>query len=366
MSQRYKTVTGQALHFLVRPHHGRPAGPVTSAAAWRRGDLADESRWVARLDAREVDELEAALRHAKQTQKPLAALGKDDFPLPTLSARIHRWGREVNEGLGVQVIRGVPVERWSLADSERFFWCFGQHMGHVGAQNRDGELLGHVRDQGGSYQDLSTRGYKTAAKLDYHCDAADVVGLLCLQTAKRGGLSRFVSSVTVWNDLAEARPDLAARMFEPLAFDTRGDGGVDFFRIAPCRFAGGKLRTFYHADYFRSAERQPGAPRLSRAEHEMLDAYDAMASDPKNFVEQELAIGDVQLLSNHTVLHSRSAYEDHEEPERKRHLLRLWLSLPHRRELGELPSMGAEALRLLGGLAKGRVTKRLAAGRAAT
>jgi len=355
VARTYKTVTGQALHFFLRPHVGIPTSALHSAAAWRGEDLLRDGNWISCLSAPEIAELEAAVSHARGTGKALADLRKSDFPLPTLAARVDRWRAEVATGCGVQVLRGVPVERWSTADSERFFWCFGQHLGQVGAQNRDGELLGHVRDQGASYADPTVRGYKTSAHLSYHCDAADAVGLLCLRTAKTGGSSRFVSSVTVWNELLRTRPDLARQMFQPLAFDTRGDGGLDFFQIAPCRFADGALRTFYHADYFRTAERQPGAPKLTPMQREMLDAYDAIANSAGTFLEMEFAPGDVQLLSNHTVLHSRSEYEDHAEPERKRHLLRLWVSFEQTRSLRAWPSLGREAVRLLSALGTGRM-----------
>jgi hypothetical protein len=359
MARAYKTVTAQALHFLLRPHTSIPDGPVTSPAAWRGDDLRGSERWIDRLDGSDVAEIEAALAHARRTGKPLGELVADDFPLPSLGARLARWRAAVAEGLGVQIVKGVPVERWSTADCERLFWCVGQHLGTAGAQNREGDLLGHVRDQGLSYDDPSVRGYKTAARLDYHCDAADAVGLLCLRTAKEGGTSRFVSSVTVWNALHSRRPDLAARLFKPIAFDTRGDGGLDFFTVPPCRFSDGVLRTFYHADYFRTAERQPGAPRLSQLDREMLDTYDDIARTPGVYVDMDFEPGDIQLLSNHTVLHSRSDYVDFEEEEKKRHLLRLWLSFARPRSLRALPPLGREAVRLVAALGAGRLRKRI-------
>jgi hypothetical protein len=365
MARDYRTVTAQALHYFVRPHTGRPDAPVASPAAWRGEELARTGGWIERLEPADVRELEAALDHARATGKALGALRAEDFPLPLLGARIAEWRRAVSQGVGVQVVKGVPVERRSADDCERFFWCLGRHLGRAGAQNRDGELLGHVRDQGLSYADRAVPGYNTSARLDYHCDAADAVGLLCLRAAKAGGQSRFVSSVAVWNELFARRPDLAARMFEPIAFDTRGDGGVDFFTIAPCcyehgRREAGRLRTFYHADYFRSAERQPGAPPLSAAQREMLDAYDAIAHTPGNYLEMDFEPGDIQLLSNHTVLHSRSEYIDFDEPQKKRHLLRLWLSFPRKLALRSLPPLGREAARLLAQLGAGRLRKRLA------
>lgn len=353
-----RSVTAQSLHYFVRPHTGVPDGPVRSRAAWRGDDLSRDRRWIEVLSDDDRNALDHAVRRARSTGKPLASLRAGDFPIPSLEPRIARWRRAVAQGIGVQVIRGVPVDRWSNDDCERFFWCFGLHLGRPGAQNRDGELLGHVRDQGVSYDDPTIRGYKTAARLSYHCDAADAVGLLCLRTARAGGTSRFASSVTVYNELSRTRPDLARRLFEPFTLDTRGDGGVNYFELPPCRYAGGVLRTFYHGDYFRTAEHHPGAPVLSAAHQEVLDAYDVIASTDGVYLEMTFEPGDIQLLSNHTVLHSRSEYEDWDEPEKKRHLLRLWLSFEGGYPLRTAPSRVFEGARLLGELVRGRLAKR--------
>lgn len=361
MPSLHRSVTTQGLHYLVRPHTRRPEGPISSPAAWRGDALEREpSRFVHVLSTSERDEIDEAVRIARTTGKPLAGLGRTDFPLPSLARRVASWRDDVAFGLGVRVVRGVPLERWSATDCELFFWCLGLHLGRPGAQNRHGELLGHVRDAGVSYDDPTVRGYATAAHLSFHCDAADAVGLFCRRTAKSGGRSRFASSVTVYNELVRERPDLARRLFEPFALDTRGDGGLDFFLISPCRYAGGVLRTFYHADYFRTAEQQPGAPKLSAAHREVLDAYDAIANRPGVHLDMDFAPGDVQLLSNHTVLHSRSSYVDHDEPDRKRHLLRLWLSFDGGYRPRDVPSRVSEGVRLLGELARGRLRKRLA------
>lgn len=359
MLRAYRSVTEQSLHYFIRPHLGMPQRPIQSLAAWRGEDLRGggrEAQWVATLSATQIEEIEAALALARATGKPLSALSAQDFPLPTLKASLLQWLRNVQQGLGVQVIRGLPVTRWSLADCERVFFCLGLHLGVPGAQNRFEELLGHVRDEGLSYDDPTVRGYRTTAQLSYHCDAADVVGLLCLQPAQSGGRSRFVSSVTVWNELFQQRPDLARRLFEPVLLDTRGDGGLNFFPVAPCRYSQGVLRTFYHADYFRTAERHPEAPSLTAQERELFDRYDAIASRPDLYLEMDFAPGDIQLLSNHTLLHARGAYVD--AADSKRHLLRLWLSVPQRPSLAALPSLLQESVRLLGALLAGRIRDR--------
>jgi hypothetical protein len=166
--------------------------------------------------------------------------------------------------------------------------------------------------------------------INFHCDAADAVGLLCLNKAKRGGKSRIVSSVSVYNELQQRRPDLVARLYEPFMMDTKGEGGVRYIPVRPCCFDAGHLRTFYHTDYFRSAVGFDGSSMLSPDDRALLDLYNDIADCPELYLDMDLEPGDIQLLSNHTVLHARTGYEDYPEPERKRHLLRLWVSLPSR------------------------------------
>ena len=97
--------------------------------------------------------------------------------------------------------------------------------------------------------------------------------------------------------------------------------------MPPCRFAGGRLRTFYHSDYFRSVVRHPEVPEFTDEELALLDLYEEIASSPELYLDMNLEVGDVQLISNHTILHARTAYEDPPQAGRGRHLLRLWLSL---------------------------------------
>jgi hypothetical protein len=185
-------------------------------------------------------------------------------------------------------------------------------------------------DTGEEAANPHVRRYRTAGDIAFHCDLADAVGLLCLRAARRGGASRIASSVSVYNELLRRRPDLVARLYEPFALDVRDEakpGRLGWIPVPPCRFADGRLRTFWHSDYFRSAERHADAPRLGPAERELLDLYDALASSPELRLDMSFAPGDVQLISNHVVLHSRTAYDDAPDPAAKRHLLRLWLSL---------------------------------------
>jgi TfdA family taurine catabolism dioxygenase TauD len=335
----YKSLTAQTLHYFARPHRDVRRTPIGGVAAWRAADVARPDAWRITLDAAQVEDIERALAHANATGKALGTLTRDDFPLPRLTRAIATWRDEVAHGRGFVVVRGVPVARWPARDAETFFFCLGMHLGVPGAQNPQGDLLGHVRDTGADPRHV--RAYRTASNIAYHCDAADLVGLLCLNEAKSGGASRIVSSVAVYDELLARRPDLVDRLYEPFLLDTHGEGGVDWVPVRACRHARGRLRTFWHSDYFRSSHGYLGAPPLSGSERETLDLYDSIAASPSLYLDMDLEPGDIQLLSNHTILHARTAYEDHPEPERKRHLLRLWVSLDT-----EAPDLGERASRL--------------------
>jgi hypothetical protein len=340
----YKSLRAQTLHYFARPHEQVCRTPLSGPAAWKGVDLRRNEDWRVRLTDIECEELRRALRHAEAGGKSMGQLTREDFPLPTLAARLAQWSQEIRRGRGFVLIQGVPVQDWTQAQAELCYWGLGHYLGTPGAQSPEGDLLGHVRDQRTA---KDVRYYRTDKALAPHCDVADVVGLLCLKTAKQGGLSRIVSSVSVFNELLRRRPELTPRLFEPMYFDTKGEGGIKALPIPPCCFAGGELRTFWQSDYFRSAQEIPQVPRLTPLECELLDAYDAIASSPDFYLEMDLQPGDIQLLSNHTILHARVSFEDWPEPERRRHLLRLWISLREKRSLKGRWLIGQSWVRLL-------------------
>jgi len=330
MMGSYFSYAEQAGHYFARGHEAPLHEPLETAAAWCGPDLAGRDDWRFRVDAAQVEELRAAVEHAKRSGRPTGELKAADFPLPTLSAAIDGWREELQAGRGFQVVSGIPVESLGRDDSELLFWCLGLHLGRPGAQNPQGDLLGHVTDTGDDSTDPFVRLYRTASNIAYHCDAADVVGLLCLKRARKGGASRIVSSVAVYNELLARRPDLVDRLYEPFLLDVRNEdskGEIRYLPIPPCRHADGRLRTFYHSDYFRSVQRFDDVPDFSSDERTLLDLYEEIAASPALYFDMDLEPGDIQWLSNHVILHARTAYDDHDDPAEKRHLLRLWLSI---------------------------------------
>jgi Taurine catabolism dioxygenase TauD, TfdA family len=316
---------------------------IDGPSAWYGPEFAGRSGWIEPLSRAELAEIELASRQLAQSDPDWQTLNAADFPLPMLSGRLARiLYHEVLEGRGFVLLRGLPVERWGRRLSALAFLGLGLHWGNFRSQNRSGHLLGHVKDLGLTSRDPNVRIYQTRERQYYHTDSCDVVGLLCLHPAKSGGLSSLVSSVTLFNEMRLRRPDLARVLFERIETDRRGEvpaGQLPYYCIPVFNWYAGLLSAFYQRSYIESARRFPDVRPLTQEQIEALDLFDALSNDPAIHLEMELETGDIQLVHNHALLHDRTAFEDWPEPERKRHLLRLWLAPAKARPL---PAVFAE------------------------
>ena len=320
----YRSYMDQTLGYFDRAHVGLPSGRVGGRAAWRSTDL-EAGQWTVTLDDADRGWFADTGRRLMADARPLADLTRDDVDGAAVSALVERCRRELADGLGFVLARGVPVDEMAAAEVEAAFWAFGLALGQPGAQNGEGDLLGHVTDYHDDPDTPLSREYRTTVDIDFHCDAADVVGLLCVAEPASGGESRLVSSVTVFDELLATRPDLAERLTAEAELDTRSDGaGFEHVPVRPVAYDGERLRTFMHLGYFRSAARHDDVD-LDDTLVAALDAWSAIASDPACHLDMELARGDLQLCSNHTITHARRSYVD--DPDDPRHLLRLWLTL---------------------------------------
>ena len=303
-------------------------------AAWTGAGMRGRDEWVLRLGTPERAELESALRATRRL--PLEEVRAEDFELPALGPRLLALRDELVEGRGFSLLRGLDITDRPIEESARLFWGIGAWLGRPVSQNAQGHVLGHIYDLSYDPRNPGVRTYQTTERQFYHADSCDIVGLLCLQPAKRGGLSSIVSSVTLYNELAHRSPDLAALLSEPVPIDRRGevpDGEDPWFMNAVFNHHHGLMSGYYVRRYIASSQRLPGAPRLRPEHHEAFDLLDELAEDPDIHLDMEFRPGDIQFLHNHTVFHDRTAFEDWPEPERKRHLLRLWLCPPNGRPL---------------------------------
>ncbi|HSG48626.1 MAG TPA: TauD/TfdA family dioxygenase [Longimicrobiales bacterium] len=310
---------------------------ITGPAAWLGRDLRKRPEaWLVRLGDEDVADLERAARHYLSLDRDVGEITAEDFPLTSFAAHIERLKEKLLHGIGFELIRGLPIHRYDQRTAATIFCGIGAHIGSARSQNAQGHILGHVRDTGASSRDPNTRIYQTSERQSFHTDSADVVGLLCLRNAREGGDSLLVSALSIYNRMRAERPDLLERLFDPVATDRRGEvppGQKPYMEIPVLSWHAGHLTVFYQRQYIESAQRFEDAMRLTPDHVAALDLFDALAEDPELNLRMRLEPGDLQFVYNHTQLHDRTAFVDWPEPERRRHLLRLWLSPTGDREL---------------------------------
>ncbi len=299
------------------------------ACEWTAKDVKDPAAWTEVLSDAEVDELEAAVAHAAAKSDDFLEIGKADFPLPTLGARLKAIERELIDGRGFVLIRGLPRERWTNDQMCLAYWGIGAHLGRPWPQNAKGHLLGDVTDHGKQPGDPTVRGNEIGlVGLDFHCDGSDLVGLMCLQTGVSGGLSAVCNSVALHNRLVRERPDLAAELYKPQPFDYRGEqapGKPGWYPMPVFTRHGDRLFVRLIRPYILASQRHEDAPRLTEAAIEALEWMQDEAESGAYSVIMDFRPGDMQFINNYHVLHGRTPYTDDREAGKIRHLKRLWL-----------------------------------------
>ncbi len=319
------------------PNINIPTVAITGPAAWEGQTLAAKTRlWLKTLNAEQILELESAAEYYLKLNKDIGEITAEQFPLPTLATSLIELQHTLLKGHGFQVFRGLPIERYSMEEIATIFCGVGAHLGSARSQNAKGHVLGHVTDTGADAEDFKTRIYQTAQRQSFHTDSADVVGLLCVQDAKEGGESLLVSAVTIYNKLLQNSPELLRELFQAIATDRRGEipeGQKPFMTIPVLSWYENYLTVFYQRQYIDSAQRFEEAGQLGKLTVQALDRFDELANDPELYLSMRLQPGDMQFVYNHSQLHDRMGFVDYEEPTRRRHMLRLWLSMQDDRPL---------------------------------
>jgi len=315
-----------------------PPGELEGASVWYGSLIKSSKSWICSFSKTEKSELDSAMRSIKAKGIDIINIRKEDFFLPTLSSKFENIKQELLNGRGFILIRGIPVAEYSIKETAIIYYGIGMHFGLSLPQNAKGHVLGHVKDIGLDHADHNVRIYQTTARQTYHTDSCDLVFLLCLQAAMTGGLSSIVSSVTIYNEMLQRRPDLLKILFHPIETDRRvevPDGLKGFYRMPVFNWFAGNLCTLYTRRYIESARRFDDVPPLTKTQLEALDLFDELANDPFLNLNMEFKPGDIQILHNHQILHDRTAYQDWPEIDHKRHLLRLWVSATDGRPLPE-------------------------------
>jgi hypothetical protein len=312
--------------------------PITDPSAWHGPDFANNESWIDVLTADELAELDAALQSVKERGLEQCSFGPDEFPLPTLSVRLNKIANELENGRGFSLIRGLPVEKYTLDDVRHLYWGMGVYFGRAVSQNIQGDLIADVKDRGIDYSKAEGRGYSSNATLRPHNDGTDAVTLLCLKNPKFGGTSSIASATAIYNQILEDRPEYLDTVYSGFSYYLRKEGAskdpneVTRAKIPIYSYFKDRLSSRFNPKMIEGAAEKTGEALSDKAQ-EAIHYMEALANSPEFRLSITFQLGDIQLLNNHSIYHTRESFVDGDTADQQRHLLRLWLYLHNVREL---------------------------------
>jgi hypothetical protein len=302
----------------------------SSIGGWKVSDLKRNKNWVFELTEHDQNELTTATDLAVKSGKELFDIKLADFPLHNLKKKIELAKSQLEVGFGFVLFRNLPVSYYNDDSIKVMFWGFGQYFGFPEPQDKAGSLLHVVTDTGASVQNSDNiRGFQTNQELQFHTDGGDAFGLLCVRAAKKGGLSKLVSSVAIFDQIERIRPDLAIELQKKFHFDTRTQNPNESkYQSVPIFIKhDGLVSALYKRQYIETAQRFSEIPRLTSKQKEALDLVDTLCNSDEFCFDIKLKPGDMEIANNATTFHSRENYQDYEDVNKRRCMLRLWLSL---------------------------------------
>jgi len=307
-----------------------------SPAAWTVAEVEADKSWIYRLSADESAELIAAVRRAGNPERPLLDWRRDDFALNASIPMLAAAFREVRDGRGMALVKNLPRDGVTPAEFRLMTWAIGLHFGVARPQNRASDYITQVKNEGLSYRGPAGRGYNSKAELDFHADSSDVVLLACYNQAPVGGMSMCASAATAYEVVRAERPDYAAALATDYSFSRNGEQSAEeapWYGVPICTVEDGRVFCKWNRNRINNAQKLEGVPPLSALQREAMEYFDQVLRRPENMYCMHLEPGDLQLLCNQSMLHSRTSFEDHAEEDRKRTLYRLWLARPDGRRL---------------------------------
>lgn len=303
---------------------------IRDTRAWRRHELAPRD-WLVALSPRCVDELDTALRQWRRDPLPTLLLTPDQFPLSACAEVMDRVRAKLSGGIGLAVVDRVPVERYEPEENRVLCWLLSQLLGRPVAQAWNGTVLYDVRDTGKALE-YGVRRSVTNLDLTFHTDGPwldlppQLVGLYCVNPAQEGGVSRFVSLLTVHNELRRRTPALLRRLYRPFPWDRQGEHAPGDGKVGAqpvFQWDGRALVGRFNERLIETGAELAGVP-LDPQGREALDVLRAVVDSPELWVEFTIERGQIQYINNREFAHSRTDFRDASEPSLKRHLIRVW------------------------------------------
>lgn len=303
--------------------------PINRPSAWRSGDFANKDAYSFTLTEDHLAAFDRAIGANRSANRVMEDITQQDFALDAIAGDVAAWRHEVLHGRGFLILRELPLDRYSEEEITTIFWGLGTYLGRAVSQSNLGDRMGHVIDVGG--KDRRERAYRNSRELTLHTDRADILGMLCLRKAVSGGVSGYTSAHTIYNEMLATRPELVEHLFEGFHYHRRGEQQEGEAVVTPEKVPvlsewEDELSVVFLRSYIEMSAAELGQP-LSEQELEALDLFETIADRDDIKLSFTLEPGEAIFFNNCVLLHNRTGFEDPPEPERKRHLLRLWLMM---------------------------------------
>ena len=315
-------------------HPGTPAvrdTPFHGPIAWDRDSLGGDEG-VIPLDEASRRELDAIVDVLRDNPLPTQFLVADDFEMPACRAMMARAKDVLENGVGFVIVDRLPMDAYSVDEARAVYWLLAQLVSRPVAQSWDGKVIYDVRDFGkppgnGVRPDVTNYEQNFHTDNSYNLCPPDYVSLLCLRPAMEGGISSIVSFYSVYGEMLASHRALVERLFRPYLFDRQkehapGDPMIlchPLFTYANerlvCRLSHRQVVNGYKL----------AAQALDADGLESLETLERTMMQPRFAREFFFEPGQIQIVDNIRLGHRRTAFTDHPEEHRKRHLVRLWL-----------------------------------------
>ena len=307
-------------------------------SAWEIEDLKSTDDWCFEIDESDGILLRDSIKSLFEQDRDLFSYSPNEFNFGSSWEHIEKAVAEAHHGKGISIVRGLPREDLSQDEFRLLSWAIGLKAGVARPQGLASQYISAVQDAGTDYRAANGRGYSSNAELDFHVDVADLTILTCYNKAKSGGQSMISSGVTAHNYLTKERPDLAEIAYQHFYFSRQQEQAPDekpVYSLPLFEVESGNLFCNWNRNRVQSAQNIEGVPELSKLQKETMDFLDEILTRPELMYTMYLEPGDMQIINNYRMFHSRTGYLDYENDLKKRCLYRLWLSPPDSIKLPE-------------------------------
>lgn len=307
--------------------------PMTGSTVWDRDSL-DADAYLLTVEPHQAEVCLRIRDELRRKGRRLATVEHADFAdEPALDELARGIRRNIHDGPGFCVLRGLPFAGWTDEEASMLYWGLGTYLGAPLPQNKKGDRVYLVQDTGASIAEA--RGSLTNSELVFHTDSSaayagsrpDILALLCLRQGVTGGESVMISGHTAYNKLLETEPKYVEELYGTFCFDRTYEIEPGEDPVSPGEvFEDGPdgVRMRYNRAYLEMGHYRGNVP-LAEHQRAALDAFDRILNDPVNHVEFMLGPGDVFFADNNMTMHNRRGFEDAPEVEKRRCLVRLWL-----------------------------------------